>query len=370
MGVIVLLGLVDLIGLGGGCALKKPERQTEFRVVEATPSSPGSCAWFADRSGDVVLFGESAFWFLSRSRGRPDAVLDHPEPAKIGRFDLRTETFLRALDADGSRPGGVWDVVAAEGRIYFTALFGSAGWVDLKRSRVISLEALGPGSNEIAKLPGRQLAITRYGATDQGNGSVLVISAEGHLLREIPLEGDPTWRVAPKSIAYDPVRHWLWINTDLLPRPGDVSREARHDARGIDLTSGQERIRIDHPELQNLVFDPKGRGYWVWADGRRLTLRVTEPDAARRADAGREWLLDTTFAAESDFAQEIRVETDGRAVVTRWSGVLHILDTSGALRTLRLPRPEPVGLYYSGFLRGDRVCATYCSGVRVVCANL
>jgi hypothetical protein len=35
-----------------------------------------------------------------------------------------------------------------------------------------------------------------------------------------------------------------------------------------------------------------------------------------------------------------------------------------------LPREQGKGLYYSGVLRGTRLCATYCDGVEVVCADV
>ena len=58
---------------------------------------------------------------------------------------------------------------------------------------------------------------------------------------------------------------------------------------------------------------------------------------------------------------------DGTAVVTRWSGRMHVVDPDLPLaRTLRLPRHGD-GLFYTGALEGDRVCATLCAGVAIVC---
>jgi len=81
-------------------------------------------------------------------------------------------------------------------------------------------------------------------------------------------------------------------------------------------------------------------------------------------------VLDNAFADGHDFVQDIHIEADGSAVVTRWSGVVHVVAASGAVRTVALPRTAEGGLYYTAVAIGDRVCATYCADVSVVCAAL
>ena len=71
--------------------------------------------------------------------------------------------------------------------------------------------------------------------------------------------------------------------------------------------------------------------------------------------------------------QDIRIAGDGRVLVTRWSGWVHVLDPAGGVRSVHLPPLEPSGLYYTAALRGpgsERVCATHCGEVTVVCADL
>jgi len=358
--------LVICLCFGAACA-PTPGR---IHVVTAVGSGP-TCAWFADRSNDVIFFGQSSFWSVWRRQPHPEAVVATAEPARIGRFDLATERFLEPLAAGAVIPGGTWDILVGGERIYFTALFAAPGWVNASDGESAELESIGTGSNEIIALPDQRIAFTRYGRGSAEGGSVLLVGRNGALLAEVELGAEkPGWRVAPKSLAFDPGRGWLWINTDLLPDPALDAAGPRHDARALDPTTGELLLRIDAPELQTMTFDAWGRGYWVWSDGVQLMLRVTDRDGERGPHAGRMWLLDDAFAGATDFAQEVRVETDGRVVVTRWSGTIHVLEPSGRLRSLRLPRPDPAGLYYSAFLRGGRVCATFCGGVRVVCASL
>jgi hypothetical protein len=42
----------------------------------------------------------------------------------------------------------------------------------------------------------------------------------------------------------------------------------------------------------------------------------------------------------------------------------------GEIDLIQLPRPGGDGLYYTGVLAGDRLCATYCAGLTVVCHDL
>ncbi len=81
-------------------------------------------------------------------------------------------------------------------------------------------------------------------------------------------------------------------------------------------------------------------------------------------------LLDDHFAATADFAQSIRLAQDGRIVITRWSGQVHVVDPAAPsgreVRTAKPPRPAD-GFYYTAVLEEDQLCATLCSGVTVVC---
>src|SRR5690606_31766900 len=106
-----------------------------------------------------------------------------------------------------------------------------------------------------------------------------------------------------------------------------------------------------------------------------LWLRTTAPGRARGPRSGRAVLLDGAFPAELDFVQEIRELADGGAIATRWSGIVHVVDGAGAVRTRRLPRPEPRGLFYTAVpARPDAardplpLCATFCGAApAVVC---
>ena len=80
-------------------------------------------------------------------------------------------------------------------------------------------------------------------------------------------------------------------------------------------------------------------------------------------------LLDEAFPGEVDFVQDLKHAPDGRIVLTRWSGVVHVVEPSGRVATTRLPKLDPQGLYYTGVLRGDRLCATHCADVTVVCID-
>jgi hypothetical protein len=223
------------------------------------------------------------------------------------------------------------------------------------------LDGLGGRLNEIAPGPEGTLLVSRYGSSDSepGPGSVLVASLEGERLAELRLASPAGYRVAPKTVAFDPARDEIWVTTDLFPLQGGA---IRHDAYLLD-RSGREKRRIESPEVQFVAFGPDGTGLVAEVEGSRLGLRVRRPGAADQ------WLLaDEGFVDGLDFVQDIHFAPDGRAVVTRWSGVLHVFEPPESLATLRLPKLDPGGLYYSGVLAGDRVCATHCGGISVVCA--
>ena len=305
--------------------------------------------------------------------GNPRADMAREGPRLIGRFDLRAERMLPGLPAspDPSVPAhsGVWDVlVHPNGRIYFTTYFEEAGYVELATGRARALEKLGLGLNELALGPEGTILATRYGGLAGGNGSIVQFDPDGTLLSEMPLSGPAGWKVAPKSLAYDPTRHVVWLNADLLPNNG--ANPIRQDGRVLDL-AGRELVRFSVPELQFVTFDGMGTGYLVERAGTQLTLRVVQPDeTGPLASAGRRILLDDNFAATADFAQDIRIAPDQRVVVTRWSGRIHLVDLAAPegqeVRTVELPRPAG-GFYYTAVLEGDHLCATLCDGVTVVC---
>jgi hypothetical protein len=334
--------------------------------------SAGACAWFGDADEEILYFGESAFWReLRRHGGDPLADLRGSEPRRIGRFGLRRERMLPPLELGGGR-SGVWDVLLhPNGRLYFTTGFEEAGFVDHVTAEVRMLPALGRGLNELALGPDDSVLATRY-ADESRTGAVVAFDPDGRVLLDRPLDAPRGYDAAAKSIAYDPVRGEIWVNTDLFPRGGGP---AAHDARVLD-RDGHEIARWDTPELQFMTFASDGTGYTAEASGARLTLRVIPPGAAALPrSAGRSILLDSAFPGWLDAVQDVRVARDGRVAVTRWTGRVHVVGRRGEVTTLELPRPTADGMYYTGVLTrrriwGERVCATYCGGVRVACESL
>lgn len=330
------------------------------------------CAWFADEADGVLYFGEAPFWSAYRGAGGdPRADLRHPGPQLIGRFDLRRLRFLPPLDlAPAASAGGVWDVLAhPNGRIYFTDFFGASGYVEPESGRVVRFEVLGAGLNELAPGPDGQLLATRYGSERVADGSVVLADAEGALLAEHVLRGPEGYGVAPKTVAWDPLRHEIWVNTDLLPSPADPDAPVRHDAR-ILAADGREIFRFETPELQFVTFSPDGTGWFAEVDGQRLRLRIRLPrHAARPFLTGLVVALDDAFPAEADFVQDLKVDGD-RVIVTRWSGRVHVVDRTGRVRHASLPLDGAGALYYTGVSARGGVCATRCSEVEVVCAAL
>jgi hypothetical protein len=343
------------------------------RVVTAEPPSHAKryCAWFGDARDGTLYFGESAFWSELRETGMPSAEASQPGPQQIGRFDLARERLLPPLPTGApAARAGTWDVlVHPNGRLYFTSFFESSGWVDPATGASARFDAAGTGLNELALGPDGQVLASRYGPAGggKGDGSIVALEPDGRVAAEWTLAPVRGWQVAAKSLAWDPVRRVVWVNTDLLPRGSGV---VAHDARVIDLATGRELERLDSPELQFPYFAPDGRGFLAWSDGTRLVLRATAPGAAEDATSGRAILLDPAFPVALDFVQDVRLDERGRVVVTRWSGVVHVVGASGDVRTVTLPRPAPRGLYYTAVTHGDRVCATFCADVTVVCAPL
>ena len=132
------------------------------------------------------------------------------------------------------------------------------------------------------------------------------------------------------------------------------------DAVAVGLT-GQLSRRIEEPEVQFVAF-AAGGGHFAEVDASGLQLRQTRD--------GRTIPLDRDFARALDFAQDIKPLEDGRVVVTRWSGHVHVVSPDGQVASVRLPSLGDGGLYYTAVARGNRVCATHCGGVRVVCSDL
>lgn len=354
-----------------GCASANRGPESAGRARVHTAPSPSEteryCAWYGHAGEGVLYFGQAPFWWAFRKHGGdPEADLLHPGPKPIGRFDLRRERHLEPLEvaeAGARNRSGVWDVLPGPGgRVFFTTYFESSGFVD-PDARVETLPELGSGLNEIAPGPDGGVLVSRYGAASGGSGSVLILGPDGALRRELPLAAPPGYITAPKTVAWDPARREIWVTTDLLPeREGPV----RQDAIVIDL-EGSELARIESPEVQFAAFASDGTGLRAEVDAGGLWLREVPPDAPDR-DAGWRVLLDPDFRPEVDFAQDIQPAGDGRVVVTRWSGRVHVVDPPAGVRTVQLPALEPGGLYYTAVLAGrDRLCATYCADVTVVC---
>ncbi len=276
--------------------------------------------------------------------------------------------------ARGPERGGVWDVLTLDhGDLVYTALSDHVGWINPESGAALFATPPEAGVNELAELEDGRVAVTQY-----FEGSVLIYDKSGTLERRLALRASPGTRVAPKSIAFDPTRGakgWIWVTTDLFPSipQGGVGARAggpRHDGRAIDLETGAERVRVESPELQNLVFDRAGTGFFVWSGPEGLVLQTLRADENPDPRSGQRIGLFPSFDASHDFAQDVAVEASNRVVVTLWSGRVFVVEADGVVRSLQLPRDPPGSLFYSAALRGDRICATRCAGVAVVCADL
>jgi hypothetical protein len=358
------VGSALLVGLLA-CHPPLPTRTARIHVAPAPVSGAEQpCAWFGDVDGAVLYFGVSAFWSALRaSGGDATADLAASGPRWIGRFDLARERFLPPLDL---RPGGaatgVWDVlIHPNGRVYFTTYFDFAGSVDPESGEVREFASAGLGLNELALGPEGQILATRYGYAGDDEGSLVVLSESGEILAEHVLPDPPGLRVLAKSLAFDPLRREIWLNTDLLPIEGGA---ALHDVRVLD-AAGHERRRFSDPELQFFIFTPDGTGLFAEVSERRLRLRQRSPQGRDRFIA-----LDDAFDPGFDFVQDLRAEPDGSAVLTRWSGRIHVVSADGEVRDLSLPRTEAGELYYTAARFEGRVCATRCGRVEVVCQDL
>jgi len=312
----------------------------------------------------------SSFWnTMQGAGGDPESDLRVPGPTAVGRFQLQQEAFLPSLDV--ATPGdrtGVWDVLAhPDGSLWFTTYFSSAGRVAPGSGRVTRFPGAGRGLNELALGPDGRVLATRYGFASNRYGSVVVFSPAGTLEAEYRLETTPGVRPAAKSVAWDPLRREIWVNTDLFR---DDAGDVGHDVRVLG-EDGRERLRLARPEVQFMSFGPDGTGYFAERDGSRLGLRIRPPEeAGSPLPSGRIIILDDAFPVGQDFVQEIRVEPGGRVLVTRWSGRIHVVEPDGSVRNVTLPRPGGRGLYYSAVLLGKRLCATLCDRVSVTCTDL
>jgi hypothetical protein len=344
----------------------KATRGLSVNVARAPSSEERYCAWYGTRGEDDVLyFGQAAFWSaMASAAGDPTADLQRAGPQLIGRFDLATERWLAPLEVGGADSrSGVWDVLMGEdGEVYFTTFFEEAGSVDPRTGRVRRL-ALGGALNELADGPDGAIVASRYGSQDQG-GDVIAFDHQGHTVRRWSLVSPPGYRIAPKTPLWDGLRNELWVTADQLPN-ATRGGEPRQDANAVD-ASGHARLLEEPPELMFLAKGGDGTLYHAEAQGRELWLHVVPPP--EHGEPHR-IPLDDTFAAEVDFAQDIQIAQDGRIAVTRWSGIVHVLHPDGRLSSASLPRLDPAGLYYTAVLRGDRLCATYCADVTVVCVD-
>lgn len=355
--------------IGAACATLPNEPQ--IYAAPAPSAEERYCAWYGDAREGVLYFAAAPFWSaFRRLGGDPRGDLQHPGPQLVGRFDLRHRAFQPPLDlGPGGSAAGTWDVLAhPNGRVYFTDFFGASGFVEPASGRVVRFDALGAGLNEIAVGPDGQLLVTRYGSERGADGSVVWIDADGALLAEHVLHGPEGYGVAPKSIAWDPVRREIWLNTDLIPTSAAAGTEVRHDARVL-AADGGERLRFETPEVQFFTFSEDGTGWFAEVDGRFLRLRVRPRERASSPIlTGLVVPLDDAFAREADFVQDLHVAGDS-VVVTRWSGRVHVVDRDGEVRSVALPTGGGSALYYSGVRAGGEVCATRCGDVEVVCGT-
>lgn len=338
--------------------------------VVRTAASPSAderyCAWFGDEDAGVLYFGEAPFWSAHRaSSGSPVADPAVTGPQEIGRFDLAREVMLPPLPvASAGERSGTWDVLVQGGRVYFTSLYDRAGYVEIATGRVQRLGPESQGLNELAPGPEGRVFATRYFDEALGAGSVVVLDAEGSIEAELPLAGPPGTRPAAKSIAWDPARDEIWVNTDLFL---DAGSGVGHDVRILDRT-GRELLRFEDPEVQFMVFAPDGTGWLAERSGKAFALRHLGPDEVRRPPVGGTRIaVDDRFPPSLDFVQEVTIAPDGSALATRWGGWLHRVWPDGTLVSQRLPEPASGGLYYTGVVHGNRVCATLCADVNVVC---
>ena len=376
-----------------GCASPTAPAEPRLAVVHSGPppsATESYCAWYAEVGGDVFYFGEAAFWSaMHAAGGEPTADLYSSGPQPIGRFDLKRERLLPPLEVGESlSDSGVWDVLPhPNGLVYFTTFYESAGAVNPATGEVKRFPELGRGLNELALGADGNIVVSRYGGhggSDQATGALVVFSPAGELVLEAELKAPPGLVLAPKTVAWDGDARRYWIVTDLVWRdmnqPAPVSM---HPAVVLD-ERGAEIARIDEVELHFVRFAQGGRGVAVTeADGELRLIELDASPAATQLGVGRGLLLDAKFPGALDFVQDVAFGPRGEVLVTRWSGLVHVveLDPTGAGRAARvldvqLPRED--GLFYASALTPERrVCTTLChdralptdlASIDVVCA--
>ena len=254
----------------------------------------------------------------------------------------------------------MWDVLAVGERIYFARFFGSPGWIDRSGHGGAVWEHLGSGTAELAAGPEETLLFADY-----AHSRLLSVSKDGENLKVFPLTGPGTLQIAPKSVAYDPVRREIWAIADRLASNGDAKTR---DALVLD-DAGELLRHITDREVQFATFAEDGVGAVVDVVGDSLWLRFRDAGET----AFRDILLDPQFPRTADFAQDIvltRSEGVVDGVVQRWSGIFHRFGSQGAVTTGHLGDGRG-GLFYTGVPVGDRVCATLCRDATVIrCGGL
>jgi len=344
------------------------------------------CAWYGEAREGVLYFGFAPFWSaMHDAGGDPTADLLTAGPQPIGRFELAARA--RAIETfEVGEPGarsGVWDVLPhPNGRLYFTTFYEDAGWLDLATGAVTHLSTLGRGLNELALGPRGRVIASRYGGYGDdptATGSLVVLEPYGALAFEAPLAAPDGFVVAPKTVAYDPLRRRYWIATDLVRRRDDAPDPAsEHPAIVLD-ASGREIARVDvddagrELELQFVRFDRDGRGVGAVVAGSELWLVDLSGGGvpSELLDPRRGLLLDSAFARAFDFVQDVAFGPQGEVLVTRWSGAIHVVRGARAAR-VDLPRTAEPGLFYAAALTPDGlVCATVCDDeIAIECAPL
>ncbi len=266
---------------------------------------------------------------------------------------MATETPESPLEVPGE--GEVWDVLALGSRIYFARFFGSPGWVSRSGHGGAVWKHLGTGTSELAAGPGETLLFADY-----AHSRLLSVGRDGENPKVFPLTGPGTLQIAPKSVAYDPVRREIWVIADRLGSEGEAKTR---DALVLDET-GELLRHITDREVQFATFAEDGVGAIVDVASEALWLRFREAGET----AFRDILLDARFPRTVDFAQDIVLTRSGGAVdgiVQRWSGIYHRFGSRGAVETGHLGDGRG-GLFYTGVPVGDRVCATLCRDATVI----
>ena len=369
-----------LIAIVFAFACRSPVRH---HTSEIAPSPERACGWYADREGDVLYIGVSAFWSeRAASGGDPRADLSRGRARRIARFDLRAERFLPPLDvAQGPRSTGVWDVEVVEDGIFFTTFFDAAGLHRISTGETRELADAGNGLAEVMPGPDGGWVVSRYASEVAGApGSIVVLDRGGRRIEEIQLVARTDALPAPKTVAFDGGRSWLWVTGDWID-PDSGSALGSHPAWVVE-RGGVGLHMFEEPELQAVRFLGE-RGFLALVSGDELwlrTLEAGEPFQPPKALEGAV-LLDADFPRALDFVQDLQPGADGSLVVIRWSGVVHVVDPTGGVASARLPHgpgtrgAEAPDLYYSAHLlpgapgKPDRLCATRCAGIQVVCRD-